>query len=186
MSNNYILTATGNRFYFDNLEDNTVSLKDIAHHLSKIQRCGGAVPIDKYYSVAEHSILVAGEVLKRTGCMEAAKAALLHDATEAYLGDVVSPLKKLLPDYAAIEDQVQELINKKYNLSTKYNKLIKKVDKGILWAEMRQLEIPNVYDNIEAYQVDESLDITIDCLTCEEASNQFLRICYLLGISDEH
>lgn len=185
MSCDYILTATGKKFNFSSLSLDDISVEDIAHHLSKIQRCGGAVPLNKCYSVAEHSILVAWEVFKHTGSLRATAAALFHDASEAYLGDVVSPLKKHLPDYKEFEDKVQSLIHKKYNLSDKYEEIIKKIDKGILWAEMTQLQIPNVCANIEAYQIEDSIDIIIDCLPCTEANDKFLRLCRLLGISDE-
>lgn len=89
-------------------------IEDIAHALSNICRFGGHVP--GHYSVAEHSLLVCGiagllaQELRiqpgatRTGLLA---NALLHDASEAYLGDVISPLKSLLGGYKELEHRVQ-------------------------------------------------------------------------------
>lgn len=76
---------------------NDISLEDIARHLSKVQRFGGATRAE-FYSVAEHSVLVSRLCLPRNALL-----GLLHDASEAYIGDVVTPLKRQLASYKAIE-----------------------------------------------------------------------------------
>lgn len=65
-----------------------IDIRDIAHHTANICRYTGAVP--KFYSVAQHSVLVARYFLLP---MERA-AGLLHDGAEAYLNDIASPLKR--------------------------------------------------------------------------------------------
>lgn len=72
----------------------TIDAADIAHHLAMLCRYGGAV--SRFYSVAEHAVLVH-DLLRHQGAeRELLRAALLHDAAEAYLGDMVSPLKYAL------------------------------------------------------------------------------------------
>ena len=80
--------------YFDLLEpDRSVyTINTIAHALSNLCRYTGHV--NRFYSVAEHSVFVSLAVPKKF-----ALEALFHDASEAFLGDVSSPLKKLLPEY---------------------------------------------------------------------------------------
>lgn len=86
-------------------------IEDIITGLSNLCRFGGQS--NQFYSIAQHSILVsilAPESLK--------KAALMHDASEAYLGDIISPLKKILGSlYYPIEESFMKLIWEKYNLN---------------------------------------------------------------------
>ena len=86
-----------------------VNLDDIAHSLSLINRFGGHAPYP--YSVAQHSLLVASvlpDELKPLG--------LLHDAAEAYIGDMVSPVKRGLSKYMDLDQRITRAILAKYNL----------------------------------------------------------------------
>ena len=87
------------------LRPEDVDLEDIAHHLSMVCRFGGAVR--RHYSVAEHSLLVASLVPP-----EHRLRALLHDAAEAYLGDIVRPMKKQpeMDHYRGCEHRAQRVI----------------------------------------------------------------------------
>lgn len=69
-----------------------VRLEDIARHLAKEQRFGGAVHLE-HYSVAEHSVLVSRLVRPPNAIL-----GLFHDAAEAYLKDIPTPVKLLLGD----------------------------------------------------------------------------------------
>jgi hypothetical protein len=92
-----IETATG--AFVDLLapEPATLHLGDIARHLSRICRYGGALRDGvEHYSVAEHCVLVHDLLRWQGARSEVLLAALFHDAPEAYLGDMVSPLKYAL------------------------------------------------------------------------------------------
>lgn len=94
-----MLTASGRAVDLLNPDPRVISIEDIAASLSRISRFGGHLRDDvETYTVAQHSVLVSQMVPP-----EMALVGLLHDAAEAYLGDVVSPLKRLLPGYAALE-----------------------------------------------------------------------------------
>lgn len=98
-------TATGQVVGFGGGEFTVdkVRLEDITIHLSSINRFGGAGR--RFYSVLEHSLLVAGLVPPALRRM-----ALLHDAAEAYMGDVVTPLKAQLPALSSIEERFRSII----------------------------------------------------------------------------
>jgi len=96
----WITTNSGKRFDFTQPFDNTFDIHDIAHALAHINRFTGHT--DQPYSVAQHSVYVSNIVPPRY-----ALAGLMHDAAEAYLGDVSAPLKALLPEYKRIEHEVE-------------------------------------------------------------------------------
>jgi hypothetical protein len=71
-----------------------IDARDIAHHLGMTVRYGGGVR--RFYSVAEHCVFVADLLAYQGKSREIIKAGLLHDAAEAYLGDIIAPLKYTL------------------------------------------------------------------------------------------
>lgn len=91
-----IMTFTGMLFDIASPEADDFRIEDIAHALSLNCRYGGHCR--SFYSVAQHSFYASYMVKS-----EMAKAALLHDATEAYMHDLPRPLKALLPDYKKLE-----------------------------------------------------------------------------------
>lgn len=125
-----ITTISGKKIDFNNLDPNNIDIMDIAHALGKICRFGGHV--NRFYSVAQHSIIVAHLVPEH--CK---RAALLHDASEAYLGDVVKPLKMLLgKSYGRIEDYFTSTINLKFGILLTYE-----IEDEIKQADRYALEI---------------------------------------------
>ena len=120
--------------YFDILapERGEYGIETIANALSNLCRYTGHV--DRFYSVAEHSVLVSRMVPERY-----AMEGLLHDASEAFVGDVSSPLKKLLPDYKRIEENVQADIARRFNLVYPFPHEIHDADKRIYWAERQNI-----------------------------------------------
>lgn len=127
-SPNSIRTFTGKCFDVIDLKPNTIDVRDIAHALSHTARFAGQT--FQFLSVAQHSVMVSEMVSERY-----ALAALLHDASEAYLGDMPSPFKKLLPDYRMLEQNVMNAIATKFGFEMPLHPSIKKADKEILQME---------------------------------------------------
>lgn len=128
-----------------NLRPEEVRIDDIAHHLSMLCRFCGAVR--EFYSVAEHSVLVCREVELRAYRRDIdvrefrylLMLALLHDACEAYLGDVIRPRKAIYPSMDADESRVQESILRGLGLwasvPEEWGRLIKQADDAVCRAE---------------------------------------------------
>ena len=95
-------TLTGRWIDVLNLDPAQVHMDDVARGLAYTCRWAGGVPA--YYSVAEHSVYVASVVADACGHYALYRAALLHDAAEAYLGDVPSPYKTLVAIKHGTED----------------------------------------------------------------------------------
>lgn len=112
-----------------------VDIIDIAHSLSQQCRYGGHTR--RFYSVAEHSVLVS-----RAVSPENALWGLLHDATEAYLVDLPRPIKHLLPDYIAAENKLQKVIAQHFNLPEEIPEEVHHIDKWILTNERQALMGP--------------------------------------------
>ena len=138
-------TFSGKRINFAAPEESDFDISDIAHALSRIPRYGGHLPCE-HYSVGQHSVLVAraAQLLYRERHNEdPPKAlllrALLHDAQEAYLGDVVSPLKGLLPEYKALEAKFEAALAKHFCITDEYGEWVAQADSALYAAETHQL-----------------------------------------------
>lgn len=140
---NWIETYTGKKFYPLNPHPEDVDIIDIAHSLSMQCRFNGHSRV--FYSVAEHSIIVAKELSGYSKLIQL--YGLLHDAAEAYLCDLPRPLKNQIKDYRPFETQVQEVIWKAFNLPSPTEsdrKILQDMDNCILGYEgieiMRDVE----------------------------------------------
>jgi 5'-deoxynucleotidase YfbR-like HD superfamily hydrolase len=135
-----ILTASGS--YVDplDLDPDTIDIRDVAHALANQCRFSGHV--SRFYSVAEHSVRVAG-MLEASGAPEwVVLWGLLHDATEAYLVDLPSPLKgtrDLGRAYLAAESRAQDAVADAFGLPRGIPEAVKAADLVMLATERRDL-----------------------------------------------
>jgi len=164
-----IQTFTGRVVRPFNLKPNDVSLEDIAHALSmKTRYTGHGI---KFYSVAEHSILMSRWIDEdEDGCVEGALYALLHDATETYLPDVASPMKKHFPGFKELENNISDAIFTYFEMDPCVPKIIKEVDTSILLTEMQQnMRFPPNLVGVE------KLDVKLQFWSPEKAEKEFIR-----------
>jgi 5'-deoxynucleotidase YfbR-like HD superfamily hydrolase len=169
----YFLTFLGNKFYPHEPRIEKIEIEDIAHGLAYQSRFNGQT--SEFYSIAQHSLIVSSIVSPRLKL-----AALLHDASEAYLGDMIKPLKIIIDEFNRIEEKVAKLIFSEFNIPTFDYTLVKNADLITLATEIRDL-IPHSVkfwddlDNIEA------LPKKIKPISPLEAKNKFLREFYYLN-----
>lgn len=132
----WMQTYTGRKFYPMAPAAEDVYPEDIAHALSLLCRYNGHVR--RFYSVAEHCVHVS-----RSLGPEWALWGLLHDATEAYVGDMIRPLKLHMPDYRAAEDRVMVAIAERFGLSTaEMPDAVRQADNRVLLDERAALMSP--------------------------------------------
>jgi len=128
----YIETFKGTKFY---LHDPKFDIEEISHALSNVCRFSGHCA--RRYSVAEHSVLVS--LIMEDQRLGNPYEGLMHDATEAYLGDIASPWKKLLPDYKAIEHALETKMRAHFGLEPTMSAGCKLADWTALILEARLL-----------------------------------------------
>lgn len=133
----WIQTYTGGRFWPLDPDPSEIHVEDIAHSLSNVCRFGGHSR--RFYSVAQHSVLVS-EQLPDTGD-RLSLWGLLHDASEAYLGDMVRPLKEQpgMKAYREAEERVQRAVAERFGLSWPIPREIALADEQLLITEARDL-----------------------------------------------
>jgi uncharacterized protein len=129
----WMQTFSGRKFYPLKPIADDICIEDIAHHLSMLCRYNGATKM--FYSVAQHCVLAS----KLFGHGQRAErlAALLHDASEAYFGDFIRPLK-YQPEFAFVleaDEQLQSMINVKFGLAPDAHKAVKVADIEIFLRE---------------------------------------------------
>ena len=125
---NYIQTYTGKKVHLPDTDPESIDIRDIAHALSNACRFAGHTR--SHYSVAAHSICVA-DIVPRQHKLQA----LLHDATEAYLTDVPTPYKLLMPEYLALEESLWRAIAIKFGLPEELHPSVKEADRVMLMTE---------------------------------------------------
>lgn len=131
-------------------------IEDIAHALSMQTRFGGHLP--KFYSVAQHCVLMSQKMHPSHQL-----AALLHDASEAYLIDIPRPIKQRLSNYKEVEDSVMKIIAQKFGFKYPLHEKVKEVDEFMLQWEWNRL------------MLGKSFMSEIECWTQEQAKDEFLR-----------
>jgi hypothetical protein len=132
----WMITVSGRRFYPLDPHPEDVDFDDMAHHLARICRYGGAV--SGWYSVAEHSCLMADHFMA-LGDLEAARYAHVHDGPEYVINDMIRPLKPELPDFQRIEAPIERAILVRLGLAPSLPARVKEADSLIIGDERIQL-----------------------------------------------
>lgn len=131
----WIQTYTGKIIYPADPDPELICLEDVAHALAMLCRYIGHP--NQFYSVAQHSCLVSDHVSVENTCW-----GLFHDAAEAYLGDLSSPVKRMLPDFRVLEERLLIAIAEKFNLPGDLPDEVKDVDELIRATEVEALMKP--------------------------------------------
>ena len=132
MASSFVLTFTGERVDLLSPDPKTINILDIAHSLSR--QCRFNAHTSQHYSVAQHSVLVSKlcDTQKLWG--------LLHDAHEAYLGDIVSPVKQLLgPAFEILESRMQHAVCERFGLTPEVPPEVESADLRVLALEAKEL-----------------------------------------------
>lgn len=138
----YVATSSGRLFDVVNPTPEQVDIHEIAYALANVNRFGGHTKWP--YTVAQHSVYCAIECQRRYDTPHLELACLLHDAAEAYVGDVIRPVKRLIASvYRPIEDRVQAAIWQRFGLEidADVERVIKDVDNAVVMAESAALMI---------------------------------------------
>ncbi len=132
--NNTIKVSAGHYVDLANPDPSTIEVKSIAAALSKVCRFGGHCP--QFYSVAEHCIHATALACSEGYTGDALVAVFLHDAAEAYIGDMVKPLKVTMPQYGEAEQRIEAAIQAAFGVDfSKWMDVIKRFDRAMLKAE---------------------------------------------------
>lgn len=129
----WMITYTGGEFWPLDPRPEEISMTDIAHSLALLCRFNGHC--QKFYSVAQHSVIVSRMVNSPRNRLPA----LLHDAAESYIGDIIIPFKNSLNQVKEIEEEIMEAVYSRFGVGDYDADEIKRADKIALFAEMREL-----------------------------------------------
>lgn len=181
----WIQTISGGAVDLDNPKPEQIRIRDIAWSLSNINRWTGHTT--RPFSVAEHSVVVAQLVVamapKGDEFRSHVRAALMHDAHEAYTGDISSPLKTLLPQLKQIQLNIQDAIDQRFGL-LKTSELVHLADGMSLALERAQ--ILGECSREWGWEPPEPVrEIRLQCLSPEHSFSLFNLWCWNLGITDE-
>lgn len=139
---NCIRTFTGKYIDVFNPDPEMICIEDIAHALAQTPRFGGH--LKHFYSVAHHS-MHCSELVRNDKL-----AALMHDASEAYLTDMPRPIKMQMPQYREVEDRLMTVISKKFGFQYPLSKEVKIADENALSYEWNILMI----NGLKSYIID--------------------------------
>lgn len=186
MAGFFMTTQSGVQFDLEHPEKTEIRIRDIAHSLARLCRFNGHTI--NLYSVAQHSVHVS-ELVALTN-PEFALDALLHDAHEAYLGDLCGPIKKFLRyhsgdaqpcEWDRLENAFQARVAEVFGLVSPVPSIVHEIDERILSAEATW-QMPHQQWSLTLPTV--QLRAT-HCWNEMEAARRFLdRFEYLSGVRD--
>ncbi len=166
-----------------------IEVEDIAHGLARVARWNGQTVGDHPFSVAQHSVVVE-EIAAHISPGLAPKwrlAALLHDAAEYVIGDMISPFKAALGfDYRQFETRLEQAIHIRFGLPTvtplPIKALIKDADRACAFFEATQLAGFETMEALSLFgQAPRGYALTIDPLPPPEAEQRYLQRFHVLS-----
>ena len=167
----YLQTVSGRWVNPFDPDPSQLDAGDIARALANQCRFGGHSRV--FYSVAQHSVIVSELVEQRGGDVEDVFAALMHDATEAYLGDMPHPLKHRSPLGAAFkdaEDHLERALHERFGIKPDVPE-IKRADRALLATERRAFSAEDWHwPELEGV---EPLDLELTAWSPDEAAQAF-------------
>jgi len=169
----HITTYSGIKFTPQDPNPAQINIKDIAHSLSLM--CRGNGHIIHFYSVAQHCINCAKEAKARNFSPRVQLACLLHDASESYLSDITRPVKKHLPMYIEIEENLQNMIYSHFlglPLTKEECQKVKQIDDDMLVCEFKDLMNRDVFD----CQIAVVSKPNLDFINFSDIEKEFLQI----------
>ena len=179
----YIYTYAGIKFWPLDPRPEEICIGDIAHALSLLCRYNGHVPF--HYSVAHHSLYVSDVMEKQYGTL-GGLCGLMHDAAEAYIGDMTRPLKRTpsLKVFSDIEDNLLKVIFAKFQIPMMD---YKHADNSVLMMEKQQLGKQDQVWHVNDYHdlQEDGVIIAITPMHPREAEHLFLETFnrLMMGVS---
>lgn len=167
----WIEAHSGKRVYFLDPTPEIIDVEDIAHSLSLQCRFSGHT--SRFYSVAEHSVRVAQHLSDRGHGPLVVLQGLFHDASEAYLLDVPSPIKQYLGPYKGIENKLMDVIMGVVGARWPMSSAVKEMDAVILKNEARQLLPSKGASWINEYPTPFESNEEVWCLAPDRAKETF-------------
>lgn len=140
------ITVSGIEIDFNDFSEHDVSLFDVAQGLAMTCRSGGQ--LKEYFSVAQHAVCVAEYLQVQGYPPEVVFQGLHHDDSEAYLGDVISPLKSLLPGYVKLENKFQKTICNALGVKYPFDKAVHLADRAMFAREVMDTKWPGANGEI--------------------------------------
>ncbi|WP_245577398.1 YfbR-like 5'-deoxynucleotidase [Nisaea denitrificans] len=166
-----------------------VEIEDIAHGLSRVARWNGQTEGRWPYSVAEHSVLV--EILVHRLYPDLGLkwrlAALLHDAAEYVIGDMITPFKTIIgSDYKSVERRLEEAVHLRFGLPAALPadivKKIKRADKIAAYLEATQLAGFSLPEANKIFGKPKTgLDVVIEPISPTAAKQSYIKRFRILG-----
>lgn len=171
----WMQTYTGRKFWPLDPRAEEVEIEDIAHGLAL--QCRYAGHCLRFYSVAEHSVLISRWLAGQGHDAEMCLWGLLHDAGEAYVLDMIRPLKGSMPEFRAVEQRVLNAVTERFRMYPVMPAAVKNADNRILVDEKRQNMQTGLVWGTDSLT---PLGVTLQWWRPEEAEEAFLADFYRL------
>jgi 5'-deoxynucleotidase YfbR-like HD superfamily hydrolase len=166
-----------------------IEIEDVAHGLARVARWNGQTVGEHAFSVAQHSVVVEEIAAHVRPDLEPRwrLAALLHDASEYVIGDMISPFKAALGvDYRTFEDRLESAIHIRFGLPAKtpqaIKKLIKQADRACAFFEATELAGFGIPEALELFGAPpEGYSLTIEPWPAGLAQARYLQRFHVLS-----